>query len=259
MSLTVNESYGEGAWVCIEAKTGKRFLSESEETPAGCVRYWFVDHTAYDSPEAYAQLKEQARLNGIKLQALFDENPDGYPPCSADPPHPASDPCGWENCPLHNILWLRSEGLSLEIAIGLTALMDYQEREQGGVVFDALGGWESWDALTDNNTVWEGPKLAEWYAAHKPLVAYVVEKAGWNALEYWWNSQGVAYRIPKYVEWSMLVQSDGSGSWVPYQLPGHGLVFASDDWPDVSKSDPTYNGADYWLTHHWATIRFDVG
>lgn len=243
----------EGQWVCY--LNGTRI--PADQCPPDADRFYMVDYTSYDSPEAYQQIQENKRLQGINSKALLDTNPGGYPPCSSVTPVGPEDQCGSESCNLHNILWLEFYGCSHEEAVGLTAVYNYSEGHPSAVA-EALGGLDEFNQLNENGA--EVPGMRAWYTAHKPLVQYILEAHESDSLlDYWWAAQIPNYRIHRYVEWSMLVIKGSDGAWAPHQLAGFPLVFTEDSFPDVSQSDPSYDRTDYWLTHHWASIRFDIG
>ena len=246
----------EGQWVCVV--DGSR-LPEAQ-CPPDAKRYYMVDYVMYDSPEDYRQIQENARIQGEASKARYDAAPHTYPPCSADPPHGPETSCGYETCDLHNILWLEFDGCTHEQAIGLTAVYSFSESWGYGIVADTLGGMDEFNTLNENGPDVSG--MVAWYNAHQPLIHYIMEtRESEDLLPYWEQEkyQNSNVHVPKYVEWSMLVQLNENQQWVPYQLAGFPLIFMSDDDPDVSKVDPAYVGPEYWQSHHWARIRFDIG
>jgi hypothetical protein len=110
---------------------------------------------------------------------------DQYPACHNDPPVGVHEKCDHEYCPRHTTVWLESEGLTHAAAIGITAVLDYLEREYVGIVADALGGFDSFDQVTDHQSVWDSGPLMEWYGSHLPLVVYCLEQSSWRGMDYW--------------------------------------------------------------------------
>lgn len=120
---------------------------------------------------------------------------DQYPPCYSDPPVGLQEKCDHEYCPRHTTVWLESEGLTHEASIGITAVLDYLMREYVGIVAEALGGFDSFNKVTDDHSVWESQPLTDWYNAHIPLVVYCLEQSSWNGREYWYQARHHMIRI----------------------------------------------------------------
>jgi hypothetical protein len=247
----------DGQWVYIKGGTFIPLSDYPDGVPDGVTPVYRVDYTTYDSKESYEQIKAQEEINGAVNKARFDLAPDTYPACASDPPYGPERQCGYENCPLHNILWLEFEGCTHEQAVGLTAVYSFSDGWGYGNVVDALGGMDQFNEINEQGP--DIPKMQAWYAAHKPLVQYILETTDRDLLPYWWQAQIPTYHIPKIVEWSMLVHLDENQQWTPFQLDGYPLIFTDDSSPDVSNADPDYTGPDYWLTRHWAHITFDIG
>lgn len=197
-------------------------------------------------------------------QGKFAENedfPPKYPKCTADPPHSPDDLCGYENCDLHNILWLEKDGCTHEQAIGLTAVYGYSESMGYGPVADALGGMDEFNQLNEEGP--DVPGMIAWYNAHLPLVYYILEiwekdpEGLWN---YWWQAKNPQHHVPVYEEFHLMVVKRDDGQWQPYKLPSLPVVFPANDpgFTDVSKLDPTYTDTSYWQTHDWAVFRHEV-
>lgn len=159
------------------------------------------DVPLFDSQEeaesyiASGVLEPQDPYDKTRTYTYYVREADQYPACIADPPTGRDEQCGHEYCPLHTIVWLESEGVSHEVAVGLTAVLDYEESGRGGMVVDALGGFDSWDQVTDFASVWDSGPLTEWYTAHLPLVVYCLEKSSWSAKDYWLQARYRQTRI----------------------------------------------------------------
>lgn len=120
---------------------------------------------------------------------------DQYPACYNDPPVARDQKCDHEYCPRHSTVWLESEGLTHVAALGIVAVLDYLEREYVGVVADALGGFDSFDQVTDHQSVWDSGPLTEWYTSHQSIVVYCLEQTSWQGMEYWLQAQHHYTRI----------------------------------------------------------------
>lgn len=152
-----------------------------------------------EEAEAYLAsgvLSETDANDKTRRYTYYVREADQYPACIDEPPKGRDEKCDHEYCPLHTIVWLESEGLTHEIAVGLTAVLDYEESGRQGIVAEALGGFDSWDQVTDFNSVWEAGPLTDWYNAHIPLVVYCMEQSSWSAMDYWWQARTHATRIP---------------------------------------------------------------
>lgn len=130
-----------------------------------------------------------------RTYTYFVREADQYPPCVDEPPKGRDEKCDHEYCPRHTTMWLESEGLTHSAAIGITAVLDYLEREYTGIVADALGGFDSFNEITDHQSVWDSGPLMEWYTSHRPLVVYCMEQSSWSAMDYWWQAQHHMTRI----------------------------------------------------------------
>lgn len=151
-----------------------------------------------EEAEAYIAsgvLPETDPYDKTRTYTYFVREADQYPPCIDDPPKARDEKCEHEYCPRHTVVWLEYEGVTHEVAVGLTAVLDYQEREYVGIVADALGGFDSFNEVTDGHSVWDSGPLTDWYNAHIPLVVYCAEQSSWSAYDYWVQARHHTIRI----------------------------------------------------------------
>lgn len=185
-------------------------------TQVGDRKYYIVDHVRYESEEEYNQIVENHRIQGIAAKALFDANPGGYPVCTNDPPMGPEAQCGSESCDLHNILWLEFDGHTHEQAIGITAI--YNSLDSGpSQVAEALGGLDEFSTITEAGH--DVPKMQVWYAAHQPLVQYILESRDRELLEFWLTAKYPGRYMPTTVTLHMIMEPDGKGGWQPVLGP----------------------------------------
>lgn len=194
--------------------------------------------------------------------AAREDNPYQYPKCIEDPANGPEDLCGSESCDLHSIVWLESEGINHEQAVGLTAIYDYSLGYSSKVA-EALGGLDEFNQLNENGLD-DPASLGAWYAAHLPLVEYVLETREQDGLyHYWLQARIPTYHIPVYQELSIMVQEQ-DGVWSPYQIPGQPLILSNDwkEWQDQVDSDPMHKLPDglqdpsYWDHRRVARFKF---
>lgn len=140
-------------------------------------------------------LETQDPYDKTRTYTYYVREADQYPACYNEPPLAPGEQCDHEYCPRHTVVWLESEGVTHEVAVGLTAVLDYQESERGGIVVDALGGFDSWDKVTDFSSVWDSGPMTEWYNAHLPLVVYCLEQSSWSGKDYWVQARTHSIRI----------------------------------------------------------------
>lgn len=160
------------------------------------------DAPLFDSREeaesyiASGVLESQDPYDKTRTYTYYVREADQYPPCIGDPPTGRDEQCGHEYCPMHNILWLEKEGLSHAAAIGIVGVLDQLENDYGtNIVTEALGGFDSFNQVTDHCSVWESGPLTEWYESHQPLVAYCLEKSSWSGTDYWYQAKYHQIRI----------------------------------------------------------------
>lgn len=151
-----------------------------------------------EEAEAYLAsgvLQTQDANDPKRTYTYFVREADQYPACIDDPPVSRDEKCDHEYCPRHTTVWLESEGLTHAAALGITAVLDYHDRQSVGIVAEALGGFDSFDRVTDHQSVWDSGPLMEWYTAHLPLVVYCLEQSSWRGREYWYQAQHHMTRI----------------------------------------------------------------
>lgn len=208
----------EGQWVCFVQGT----RLPADQCPPDAKRHYMVDYVTYDSPEAYAQIQANNKIQGAASQARFNSNPAGYPPCTNDPPMGPEDQCGNESCDLHNILWLEFEGCTHEQAIGLTAVYNRSEDWGHGLIADTLGGMDEFNKLNEDGT--DIPGMSAWYDSHLPLVQYFMEsRESDSLLEYWLCAKYPGRYMPTNVTIYMVAETDGQGGWQPVPGPENKL------------------------------------
>lgn len=190
-------------------------------TQVGDRTYYIVNYVRYDSKEAYEQIMENNRIQGIAAKALFDANPGGYPRCTNDPPMGPEVQCGSESCDLHNILWLEFDGHTHEQAIGITAVYNRSMDWGSGIVADTLGGLDEFNTITENGH--DVPKMIEWYNTHQPLVQYFLESRDRELLEFWYSAKYPGRYMPTTVTLHMIIEPDGQGGWQPVRGPENQL------------------------------------
>lgn len=197
-------------------------------------------------PNEFSAYCECAKAKEVMAQ----DHPPQYPVCSADPPHAPGDPCGWENCNLHNILWMEGDGCTHEQAVGLTAVYNFSESMGYGPVADALGGMEEFNALNENGV--DVPGMVAWYDQHQPLVYYIMETNEQTGLwDYWWQAKHPTHPIPERGTISMWLVKGPEGQWLPYQTPGFPVVFPEDftGWSDHYDATKASMDPELWANH----------
>lgn len=245
----------EGQWVCFV--NGTRV--SANQAPPDVKRYWSVNYVSYDSPEAYAQIQENIRVQGAANKARFDQNPASYPPCLADPPMGPEVQCGHESCDLHNILWMETEGFSHEQAIGLAAVYSFSDGWGYGSVANALGGMDQFNDITGEGA--DTKALVQWYNDHKPLVEYILETHERHGLhEYWLASRIPGYEISKWSKVSIHLVKGPDGSWLPYQVPGHPLLIPEgyEGWSESYDAAKASIDPETWETHTIGHFEFEL-
>lgn len=256
MAKQVSKELMEGEWVCFDRGT----RLPADQCPPDAQLQYFVDHVSYDSPEAYAQIQETMRVQGAANRSRFDQNPEGYPPCTNDPPTGPEVQCGSESCDMHNILWMETEGFNHEQAIGLTAVYNFTFNAWGyGTVAEALGGLDEFDDLTDGDQ--NIPGLSQWYNDHKPLVEYIMETHEKHGLyEYWLASRIPGYEPRKWGQVSIHLFKGPDGQWQPYQVPGHPLIIPEgyDQWSESYDAAKASMDPDQWATHAIGHFEFEL-
>lgn len=165
-----------------------------------------------------------------------------YPPC----PYNVPDGEGCE-CPRSMILYLESEGYDHQTAIGLALMFDATYREARNAITDALGGWNEFNALTDDGIA-PREQMEEWYKAHLPLVEYLAERDD-ELKPYWHQAKYPEYLIPKFLTYSTLVTEQEDGTFVQFQVPGFPLMFSDDQYQQVLEA------AGLWGKSQWGPLR----
>lgn len=184
--------------------------------------------------------------------AAREDHPYQYPPCSSDPPFPPEESCGYENCDLHNILWLEKDGCNHAQAIGITAAYNFSENWGYGPVADALGGMDEFHTINENGP--DVSQLIKWYEDHQPLIYYIMETSQRTRLwDFWLQATNPTWVIPERGRLSIHLVKDDQGQWQPYHVPGQPAVIPEDyqGWSenyDVTKASLPA-GADHIVAH----------
>lgn len=138
---------------------------------------------------ASGALSAQDPYDKTRVYTYYVREADQYPACIDETPSP-DESCQHEYCPRHTIMWLESEGLTHAAAVGIAGVLDQVEHESSdNIIIEALGGFDSFNQVTDFCAVWESAPLTEWYESHQPLVAYCLEKSDWSGTDYWYQAK----------------------------------------------------------------------